>query len=376
VKASSGRFDGARRATRWTGRAATVALTVHGAVNGTLLRVPPAAAPVPGRVTVLVPARNEAERIGPTLAAALASSHVPSLEILVLDDGSTDGTADVVAALASSDPRLRLIRAVEEPPPGWLGKPWACARLAGAADPLSTVLVFLDADVVLAPDGLARTVRLLREAELGFVSPYPRQVAEGAAERLIQPLLQWSWLTFLPLRLAEHATHPSLAVANGQLLAVDAGLYRRSGGHRAVAGAVLDDIALARVLRATGGHGGMADGTTVATCRMYRGWPEIRDGYAKSLWAAAGGRPVRTAGQVALLTALYCRPDPVSYAAAVLGRVLTGRRTGARTWPDALAHPLSIAAFAWLSCLSWWRHRGGTLTWKGRTLPRQSVPAL
>lgn len=348
-------------------RAASVALACHTALNSVLLRVPPAASTVPERVSVLLPVRDEATRIRPTLAALLASRLVPALEIVVLDDASTDGTAAIVAGVAGADDRVRLIRSDEDPPSGWLGKPWACARLAGQAEPTSTVLVFLDADVRLAPDGLARTIRLLREAELGFVSPYPRQVAGTPAERLVQPLLQWSWLTFLPLRMAEHTAQPSMAVANGQLLAVDAGLYRRSGGHRAVAGAVLEDIALARVLRAAGGHGGMADGTDVATCRMYDGWAEVRDGYAKSLWAA-GGSPLASAVQVLMLLALYCRPDPVVYAAGAVSRLIAARRTGARAVPDALVHPASIATYGGLTALSCYRHRRGRLQWKGRAL--------
>jgi hypothetical protein len=360
--------SGVRRAGRRLLRAASVALACHTLVNSVLLRVPPTASTVPERVSVLLPVRNEAARIRPTLAAVLASRLVPNVEVVVLDDASSDGTAEIVAAVAGADERVRLIRSHDEPPSGWLGKPWACARLADLADRDSSVLVFLDADVRLAPDGLARTIRLLREAELGFVSPYPRQVVGTPAEWLVQPLLQWSWLTFLPLRLAEHTSRPSMAVANGQLLAVDAALYRRSGGHRAVPGAVLEDVALARVLRAAGGHGGMADGTAVSTCRMYDGWAEVRGGYAKSLWATAGGSPVGSAAQVLTLLALYCRPDLVSYGAGALSRAVAARRTGGRAVPDALAHPLSIATFAYLTGLSWYRHRQGRLSWKDRPL--------
>jgi hypothetical protein len=350
-------------------RGAALGLAAHGVLNARLLRVPPPPATVPEKVSVLLPARNEMLRLGPTLRAVLESRQLPELEVVVLDDASTDGTADLVTQVAAGDPRVRLVRRDTEPPPGWLGKPWACAQLAELADPRSTVLVFLDADVQVEPDGLSRTLRLLREAELGFVSPYPRQVAASAAERLVQPLLQWSWLTFLPLRLAEHSPRPSLAVANGQLLAVDRVVYDRAGGHRLVADAVLEDIAVARVLRAAGASGGMVDGTAVASCRMYTGWPEVRDGYAKSLWAAAGGSPVASAAQVLLLLALYCRPDPVTYAAGVLSRIVAARRTGSRMFPDALLHPLSVATWAGLTALSWRRHLAGGATWKDRPLP-------
>ncbi|HMA47297.1 MAG TPA: glycosyltransferase [Frankiaceae bacterium] len=362
------------RATAAAG-AGAAGLALHCAYNARLLRVPPPAAPVPERVSVLLPVRDEAHRLGPCLSALLASTHLPDLELVVLDDGSTDGTGDVVRRAAAGDPRLRLLDG-RPPPPGWLGKPHACAQLAAAAT--GDALVFVDADVVVAPDGVARTVGLLRRAGLDLVSPYPRQLAGGPAERLVQPLLQWSWLTFLPLRLVERSPRPSLAAANGQVLCVDAAAYRRAGGHAAVRGAVVEDVALLRAVKRAGGRGTVADGTGIATTRMYDGWGELSDGYAKSLWAAAGGSPVASAAQVGLLAFLYLLPPAAAarrspagvagYLAGVAGRVVAARRTGGRVWPDALAHPLSVALLAYLTGLSWVRRRRGTLTWKGRAL--------
>ena len=356
------------RRSRRAARTVAVALAVHSAVNARLLRRPPPAPETVERVSVLLAMRDEAHRARPCLAALAAQTGVTDVEFVVLDDDSRDGTADLVASVLGADPRLRLIAGHGDPPPGFLGKPWACARLAEAADPRATVLVFLDADVVLAPDALARTVALLRAARLDFVSPYPRQIAGSAAERLVQPLLTWSWLTLVPLRLAERTRRPSLAIANGQLLAVDARRYRAAGGHAApgVRAAVMEDIALARAMRGHGFAGGMADGTQLASCRMYDSWPALRDGYAKSLWAAAGGRRSASAAQLALLGWLYARPDPVCYLAGVASRLIAARRTGNRALPDAFAHPLSIALLGALTARSWRLRRRGALTWKGR----------
>jgi hypothetical protein len=353
------------------------ALTMQTARNNRLLRRGPQLTPgavTAERVSVLLPLRDEAHRAGPCLQALAGQIAVPGVEFVVLDDESRDATGDVVASALGGDRRLRLIRGHGGPPPGFLGKPWACARLAAAADPRSSVLVFLDADVVLAPDALARTVALLRQARLDFVSPYPRQLAGSVAERLVQPLLTWSWLTLLPLRRAERSRRPSLAIANGQLLAVDAACYRACGGHAApgVRSSVLEDIALARALRAHGGSGGMADGADLATCRMYDGWPQLRDGYAKSLWAAAGGSRLSSAGQIALLGWLYLRPDPVTYLAGVVSRIIAARRTGQRALPDALGHPFSIALLGALTAHSWRLRLRGALAWKGRPV----TPAL
>ena len=358
---------------RRAARVLAVALAAHSAINARLLRRPPAAAGAGERVSVLLPLRDEAHRARPCLTALAAQTGLENVEFVILDDDSSDATAELVSSAMAGDSRLRLIHGHDAPPPGFLGKPWACARLAAAADPQASVLVFLDADVVLAPDGLARTVALLRSARLDFVSPYPRQEAGSVAERLVQPLLTWSWLTLVPLRLAERSRRPSLALANGQLLAVDADRYRAAGGHGApgVRASVLEDIALARLLRSRGGTGGMAAGEQLASCRMYEGWPELRDGYAKSLWAAAGGRWAGSAAQVGLLAWLYLRRDGVCYLAGVASRLVAARRTRGRAWPDACAHPLSVALLGALTARSWTRHARGELAWKGRPV----VPA-
>lgn len=355
--------------------------TAHTALNLSLLRrtsdTPPA---VVERVSVLVPARDEAGRIGPCIASILASAGVRDLEVLVLDDGSTDGTADVVTATAAGDPRLRLIDGgASDIPDGWLGKTWACRRLAAEAS--GSVLVFVDADVVLAPHALAATVAVLRGGGLDLVSPYPRQLADGPLPRLVQPLLQWSWATLLPLRLAESSPRPTLAAANGQLLAIDAAAYARCGGHDAVRGEVLDDVALLRAVKAAGGRGAVVDGTDVATCRMYDDGAQLVEGYTKSLWSAFGS-PAGSAAVVSLLALLYVVPPvaavagptprartagALGYAAGVAGRVLVARRTGGRP-ADALAHPASVAVFGGLVAESCRRRRAGTLRWRGRTL--------
>lgn len=363
---------------------AAAALAAHAAWNLRHLRVPPAPDPgdQPLRVTVLVPARDEAARITPCLHALREQSH-PHLRVLVLDDGSRDGTSALVEALVGDDPRFQLIEGgAQDPPSGWLGKPWACQRLAQAGlaeQPEPHLLVLLDADVVLSADAIGRIASLMATTDLDLASPWPRQLADSPIERLVQPLLQWSWATFLPLGIAERSSRPSLAAANGQLLAVRPQAYRRAGGHAAVRGSVLEDIALARAVRASGGRTAVVDGSDLAACRMYAGAPELVDGYTKSLWAAFGS-PAGAAAVLAALSAVYvlpplaalCAPSRTTrllgglgYAAAVTGRVVVATRTGDRR-RDALAHPASIAALAGLTSLSWHRHRRGTLTWKGR----------
>ncbi|OUC77629.1 glycosyltransferase [Gordonia lacunae] len=333
--------------------------------------------PAPEPLSVLIPMRNEVETAERCLQAVLeAADRWPGpIRILVLDDGSVDGTDAVLARLAALDDRIR-VHPGTAPPPGWLGKSWACAQLADKAFP-DGVHVFLDADVVVEPHAFTSSFALLRNAGLDLVSPYPRQVAVGTGERLVQPLLQWSWLSTLPLGLAERSSRESLSAANGQFLVVDAAAYHRAGGHAAVHDVVLEDIALLRAIKAAGGRGVVAEGSDVATCRMYHGWREVRAGYRKSLWSAFGS-PGGTLGVTGLLCLMYVLPAAaalfgsrvgfVGYLAGVASRAVAARSTGGRDWPDAFGHPLSILVFTGLAVDSTLARHRGELEWKGRPI--------
>ncbi len=333
-------------------RALLALLAVHTWWNGRLLRRPRSAS-LGHQVSVLVPARDEAHQVGACLQSLVAQG---AHEVLLLDDGSTDGTA----AVARSVEGVTVLTGAP-PPAGWLGKPFACQQLADAADPRSTVLVFVDADVVLAPGALAATVGLLDDG-LDLVSPYPRQLAPGATW-LVQPLLQWSWLTFLPLRLAESPRWASMSAANGQLLAVRREVYDRAGGHAAVRTQVVEDIGLLRAVKRVGGRGGVADGTDLATTCMYGGWRALADGYTKSLPTTSPLLPVLLIGLY--LAPLLGRHRRSAYLLGVTGRVVSARRTGGPVLAS-LTHPLSVAAYVALDARARVLARRGALTWKGR----------
>jgi hypothetical protein len=356
------------------GTALSVAGAAHAAVNARLLRRPvPGDRPLPP-LTVLIPARDEAA----TIAACVESVQGP-WDVVVLDDESADGTAGLAR---SAGARVIAGRPV---PPGWVGKVWACAQLAQAAAATSEVLVFVDADVRLEPDAVHAAVALLLDTGLDVVCPFPRQQAVTPAERLVQPLLQWSWLTFLPLRAMERSPRPSLAAAGGQWLIADRAGYLRAGGHAAVRDDVLEDIGLARAVKRSGGRIALADGSRLATCRMYDSWSELTAGYSKSLWASFGS-PTGAAAVVVTLIILYAVPPVAAlvlavagavqpalvaltaYALGVVGRVVAGTATGARTWPDALGQPVSTVVFGWLVARSFRLRRRGLLSWRGRAV--------
>lgn len=363
------------------GTAVALGFAAHTAYNLSILREPIFdGTPINERVSVLIPARNEEMNIERAVNSVRAQIGVSDLEILVLDDASSDSTAQIVADIAAKDSRVRLIHGDDSLPAGWQGKQFACHRLSLQAT--GTVFVFIDADVELEANAIAACVQLLRREQLALVAPYPHQVAHGALERLVQPLVVWSWVATLPVGIAEKSLRPSLSAANGQLLVFDGECYRSAGGHESVRDVVLEDIALMRALKTAGFHCATVNGSHIAQCRMYVSTKQVVDGYTKSLWSAFGS-PAGSIAVNSLLATTYLAPviamvsgskkstraiGALGYLAGVASRAMVAKKFGNPVVPDSLGHPASIAAFIGLNALSWSRHVRGVNTWKGRTL--------
>ncbi|MBM6593475.1 glycosyltransferase [Microvirga pudoricolor] len=244
-------------------------------------------------VSILIPARNEAAHIGPALVAARASMGVP-VEILVMDDGSTDETAAIVQAHAARDGRVRLLTApaLED---GWTGKVHACHHLAEAAS--GTHLLFVDADVRLEPQAAAALAGHAQASGAGLVSAVPRQITRSLGELLTVPTINILLLGYLPMGFMRLSRDPGLGAACGQLVLAEREAYREVGGHGAIRGLLHDGIQLARVFRRRGHMTDLVLGDTLASCRMYRGFGEAWAGFAKNAhegMATPVGLPVWT----------------------------------------------------------------------------------
>lgn len=363
------------------GSALAVALAAHTVYNLKVLRDPMfSGVEITESISILIPARNEESTIAQAVKTACDQQGLKDFEVIVLDDDSTDKTAEIVNQLAHNDSRIQLIRSGEQLPPGWMGKQFACHRLSRVAR--GSILVFIDADVELAPSAVAACIQLLRKENLALVAPYPQQQAVGILEKLVQPLVVWSWVATLPVGIAEQSLRPSLSAANGQFLILDTEAYLQAGGHVSVRNIVLEDIALMRSLKKSGARCATVNGAHIAQCRMYESTKDVVDGYTKSLWSAFGS-PGGTIAVTALLAATYIAPavgmvvsrkkstraiGAIGYSAGVLSRALVAQRTGNPVFPDSLAHPGSITMFIGLTALSWSRHLRGKNEWKGRTL--------
>ena len=347
-------------------------------------------------VTVVVPARDEAARIGSLVSDLRLQRGLDRLRVVIFDDDSSDGTADLAAAAAGADERFTVVRSTASPPVGWTGKAAACAAaVTRAGSTVETgVVVFVDADVRLAPDALAAAVAVLRRRDVALVSPFPYQQTGSVLERLVQPLLFWSWFALLPVAVSHRTRRPSMAVACGQFLVFDAQAYATIGGHAAVAASPTEDLDLARALRRAGLPTAVAAAGRLASCRMYDGPLPLMGGYTRWLWSAFGS-PTGAAAVVALYLVAYLVPPAVAVlghgrtrrwglagaAAGMLSRLLArDTERGGRRHPDdpggladdvldAAAHPASILAFGALTASSVRARRSGRALWKARVLP-------
>lgn len=336
------------------------------------------------KISVLIPARNEELSIEAAVDSVLRSTGV-DLELIVLDDASTDRTAEIVSARASTDPRLRLATAPRLPA-GWNGKQHACHVLSGLAQ--YDLLCFLDADVRLAPTALARMIALLRQTDSALVSGFPRQETRTFLERLLLPLIHFILLGFLPLAIARRQPYsPGLAAGCGQFLLARRDAYRTSGGHAAIRATMHDGLLLPQRFRASGQRTALADLSQLAACRMYRSATQVWQGLSKNATEgiAAPARIVPftlmlALGQVLplpLLALWLIRPEAfslpfsgtflaIAVLAGYLPRILAASRYR-QSWRGALLHPLGIAVLLLLQWTAFTRKLlGAQARWKQR----------
>lgn len=342
-----------------------------------------AAGVAPVGVSVLIPARDEVANIERCLRA-IAAADGPITEILVYDDGSTDGTAEVLARLGDEIPRLRVLPG-ESLPDGWVGKPHALARLSDAAR--SAILLNIDADVTLHPDGVLRMLSLMDGAAV--VTAVPRQRAESFVEKLMIPLLHLSYVAWLPLPLIARTRDARVLAANGQLLMIRRSALEAVGGWNRVRAALVDDMALCRAVKENGGRVVFADGYRMADCRMYSDGAALWRGFAKNFYEGIGGHPLAmiavialhlllfVAPFVALPVAALCGAWPLAAAAAIgVGanlclRAIMALRYG-HTPLSVLLHPLAIVAMMGVLLDSFRWSRRGDIRWRGRSYPARA----
>jgi GT2 family glycosyltransferase len=322
-------------------------------------------------VSVVVPARNEAGRVGACVAALLAQD-AAVVEVVVVDDGSQDATADEATAAGAR------VEAAPAPGPGVAGKAAACAFGAEAA-PGGRWLAFVDADVVLAPEALSRLLAACRGSGAVAASPLARQATRTWWEELLLPDLGLAVAERLDLGAVADPGRPA-AFLSGQCLLVRRDAYDAVGGFAAVAGSLVEDVALARRLKAAGWGLEVRLAPDLAAVRMYGRFGDLWEGLAKNLaevWGAGPGSLARQAARalagIAPWLALATRPAPPARRLALAGGLLQltvrlGGRLVAGADPRlAVAYPAADLVLLAIYADAVRRHRtGAPRTWKGR----------
>mgnify|MGYP000961496188 CR=1 FL=1 len=344
-------------------------------------------APATPRVSVLVPARNEEANIRACVSSLLAQDY-PDLEVVVLNDHSTDRTGEILAEMTRGE-RLRVV-AGRDLPEGWLGKHWACHQLAEAAS--GELLLFTDADTRHGPASVRHGVAALHAEGADLLTAVPFEETVTAAEQLIVPVVPWSILTFLPLEVAYRTRSPAFSATIGQYMLFRASAYRAIGGHAAIATDPVDDIALGRRIKAGGFRWRLADATRDVRCRMYQNAEQVFEGFSKNLFSAFGNRVLPFIGVWLWLEVVFLLPVAVLVArllgaplpALDTGVALAGVAGGLASWgmshlrfgfPARLIplYPLTMLLALAIAVRSVALVRRGRTTWKGRTLAPQPV---
>lgn len=341
-------------------------------------------------VSVIIPARNEAHNIERCVRSVLGSVYAP-LEVIVVDDHSTDGTGAIVRGIATEPASAGRVRVIDAPPlpAGWFGKQWACH--SGAAVARGSLFCFTDADTVHGPELLARSVTALEQRGASLFTIAGRQEMVTFWEKVVQPVVFSILLSrYGGLETMSESTDPIDKIANGQFLLVRRDHYERLGGHESVRGHVAEDLRLAQRFTEAGLGAHMVLARDHMSTRMYTSLGEIRRGWGKNVYAA--GRDTLRLGPVGRRVLPWVFPIPallpvvpvvilvlavsgvLGDGALLFGAVVTG--VSLVYWMSvygfsqlsplwALAYPLGCLVFAGICAEA--AMRGMRVGWKGRT---------
>ncbi|MFF8973346.1 glycosyltransferase [Streptomyces sp. NPDC014995] len=345
-------------------------------------------------VCVVVPARDEAAVLPASLPALLAQDYPGRAEVFLVDDGSCDGTAELARELARRHRGLPLtVDSPGEPPAGWTGKLWAVRHgigLARARGP--EYLLLTDADIAHAPDSLRHLVAAARTGGFDVVSQMARLRVESRWERLVVPAFVYFFAQLYPFRRIGRRGARTAAAAGGCVL-LRAETAERARIPDAIRHAVIDDVALARAVKAGGGHVWLGLADRVDSVRPYPGLRDLWRMVSRSAYAQLRHNPFVLAGTVLGLALVYLVPPLALLAGLALGDPAASALGGAAwlvmtgTYVPMLRHyrqPLWLApllpftAFLYLlmtvdSAVQHQRGRGAA--WKGRTYPRPDAMA-
>jgi len=350
---------------------------------------PPTEAPL---ISVMVPARNEQRNIRRCVESLLAQTY-PNFELIVLEDGSTDSTPEILAELAGRDHRLRVMQG-EELPPGWAGKPHALYQAAQAAR--GDWLCFIDADTFPSPPALASVYVAARAQSADMFSIFTKQELGSFWEKVILPLVFTGLSVGFAPRKVNDPDRPD-AIANGQFILIRREVYQALGGHAAIKSSIVEDRDLAVLVKHADYRLVVADGQALASTRMYTSLAEMWEGWTKNIFLGLKDRPgllllgafgafvsvfaalllplwllggfLWWAAGGGIMAAVVAIEAAVLWAFLIFWRILACRRMDIPAG-YALFTPVGAGIFAAMMIASAWKVLSGRgVTWKGRQYP-------
>lgn len=341
-------------------------------------------------VSVLVPARNE-ERSIEACITSLLNQNYPSYEVIVLDDNSTDSTQKILINLSKKFSSLRIING-KELPEGWTGKNYACHQLSQKAK--GKYLLFTDADTVHFRDSLRLAVSRAISAGADLYSLFPVMEMKTISEKIMMPVLHFTAFSLLPYYLAENTSSPAFAMANGPYMLFRRDSYIRTGGHEFTKGDIVEDVRLAKRIKEKGMKLVVTAGLDVYSCRLYRNFREIWEGFSKNIFPGTGYSTVLLFTIFTVYLILFFFPfiilllqlfSIMPYNNAVLANsiVQVSMLILMRTIISArfrlgitgiITHPISIPVISLIAFNSWrWNVLGSGSLWKGRLYPKSKI---
>jgi len=324
------------------------------------------------KVSILIPARNEEADIG-KLLSSLKKLEYPDFEVIICNDHSSDNTEEILNWFAGEDERLHWFLG-EKLHDDWQGKNLACHQLAQRAS--GNYLIFLDADVKLSPDVLAKAVYFFKKKQLMLLSVFPQQRMESLAEWLTVPVMNWILQSLLPMILVQKTNFPSLSAANGQFMMFETENYRINQWHSRVRNQHVEDIRIARMIKSEGFKIAVLLGNKDIFCRMYRRFDEATVGFSRNIHEYFGGQRLImlvfwfmvSFGPFIVFFALGPIFLVLFVALVIANRLMVAIAARQNGLWSVLLHPFQMISFTAIVFYNMFRRIKKETSWKGRRI--------
>jgi glycosyltransferase involved in cell wall biosynthesis len=326
--------------------------------------------PYHNKISILIPARNEADKIL-TLLQSIQQQDYQDYEVIILDDSSTDNTFALCEQFAAQYPKFSVIKG-KTLPPDWLGKNYACYQLAKKAT--GEYLLFLDADEQVSVGLINSAVHRMQLKNLGLLSLFTNQQINSTGELMVVPLMHYILLNLLPLQLVYLVKHRGIAAASGQFMLFNAVAYHQQQWHREVKQNVVEDVEIMRLVKQAGYNGEALLANNLVRCHAYSGYVDAIKGFSRDMLAAFNYNVlamliylmVLLGGPLIVIATLNINLIVFMCGLIILTRIMISLSAGQSVWKNVLLHPVQMFNLMVIGFLSIQQHLTRTTVWKGR----------